>query len=119
MDRRSLLLAVPIMMLAITSASAQEDSLSIAFNNLSQAAKGTAQEKLAAGGFYTGKLDGTFGPGTRSAIMNAAVFVKDNSYGKVAYNLSSSNGPKRFLAALTAGDLDKYLWGEGDEAEGG
>jgi hypothetical protein len=106
-------------MLAVTSARAESDALEVAFNNLSAAAKVAVQEKLAAGGFYSAGLDGSFGPGTRSAIVNAAVFVKDNSYGKVKFDLSSSVGAERFLSALEAGDLDKYLWGEGDESEGG
>ena len=119
MNRRYFLLAGPAMMIAITSAEAQDDALAAAFDDLPPAAKVGAQEKLAAGGFYAGGLDGAFGPGTKSAIINAANFVKDNSYGKVVFDLSSTDGATRFLAALTAGDLDKYLWGEGDEAEGG
>ena len=119
MNRRSFLLTGPALMIATASAQAQDDALAAAFNDLSPAAKVGAQERLAAGGFYTGGLDGAFGPGTKSAMINAAAFVKDNSYGKVVFDLSSTAGAARFLTALTAGDLDKYLWGEGDEAEGG
>lgn len=119
MNRRHFLLAGPAVLIAITAAQAQNDALATAFDNLSPAAKAGAQERLAAGGFYTGGIDGAFGPGTKSAIINAAAFVKDNSYGKVVFDLSSTDGAARFLSALTAGDLDKYLWGEGDEADGG
>jgi hypothetical protein len=119
MDRRSFLLAMPAMMVAITSVAAEGDALAEAFSNLSAAARASVQEKLAAGGFYAARIDGSFGPGTRSAIINAAVFVKDNSYGKVKFDVASPDGAERFLAALTAGDLDKYLWGEGDEFDGG
>ena len=119
MDRRSFLLSLPVSMLVITAAHAESDVLATAFNDLSVSARMASQEKLAAGGFYTGGLDGSFGPGTKSAIINAAAFVKDNSYGKAVFDLSSMDGAERFLAALTSGGLDKYLWGEGDEAEGG
>lgn len=119
MDRRSFLLSIPATLVAITSAHAEGDALGVAFNNLSASARVAAQEKLSAGGFYTAAIDGSFGPGTKSAIVNAAVFVKDNSYGKVVFDLSSQSGAEGFLAALTGGELDKYLWGEGDESEGG
>jgi hypothetical protein len=119
MDRRSFLLAVPATMLTTTMVLAQDDALAVAFNKLSPAAKITTQEKLAAGGFYAGGLDGAFGPGTKSAIISAAAFIKDNSYGKVIFDLSSPADANRFVAALSAGDFDKYLWGEGDESDGG
>lgn len=119
MDRRSFLLSAPAILVTIASAHAEGDVLAIAFNNLSAAARVTAQEKLATGGFYAAALDGSFGPGTKSAIINAAVYVKDNSYGKVIFDLSSQSGAEQFLSALTTGDLDKYLWGEGNEEDGG
>jgi hypothetical protein len=119
MNRRYFLLAGPAMLIATASAKAQDEALAAAFEALPPAARVGAQERLAAGGFYTGGIDGAFGPGTKSAIINAAAFVKDNSYGKVVFDLSSTDGAARFLSALTAGDLDKYLWGEGDEADGG
>lgn len=119
MNRRSFLLAGPALVIATASAKAQDDALAAAFENMPPTARVGAQERLAAGGFYSGRVDGAFGPGTKSAIINAAAFVKDNSYGKVVFDLSSTDGATRFLTALTAGDLDKYLWGEGDEAEGG
>jgi len=119
MFRRSFLLSVPAMMVAMTSAFAEEDVLAAAFNRLPSSARVASQEKLAASGFYNGGFDGVYGPGTRSAIINAAALVKDNSYGKLVFDLSSRHDAGRFLAALAGGEFDKYLWGEGDEAEGG
>ncbi|MDZ4086546.1 MAG: hypothetical protein U1E69_07050 [Tabrizicola sp.] len=119
MNRRSFLLSIPATMVAMTAAHAEGDALAVAFNNLSATEKVAAQEKLAAGGFYTGGLDGSFGPGTKSAAINAAAFIKDNSYGKIIFDLSSTSGAEKFLVSLTTGDLDKYLWGEGDESDGG
>lgn len=63
-----------------------------------------AQERLAAGNILAGLM--ALSVRTKSAIINAAAFVKDNSYGKVVFDLSSTDGATRF-AALTAGDLDK------------
>lgn len=119
MHRRSFLLSIPATLVATTFAHSEEDALAAAFNNLSATTKVVAQEKLASSGFYTATLDGSFGPGTRSALINAAIFVNDNSYGKLTFDLSSPTGAGQFLAALTAGDLDKYLWGEGDESDEG
>lgn len=119
MDRRTLLFSMPVAVVLSTVVSAETDALAASFNNLSRAARLSAQERLLAGGFYAGGLDGEFGPSTRSALINAASFIKDNSYGKVVFNLTKPQGAGRFLSALAAGDLDKYLWGEGDEADGG
>lgn len=119
MNRRTLLLSLPAVFSFGSGAFAQQDILAAAFGRLSPDGRRTAQEKLAAGGFYMGGIDGTYGAGTNAALLNAAIFVKDNSYGKVVFDLSSGADADRFLAALTGGDLDKYLWGEGDESDGG
>lgn len=119
MDRRAFMITMPAVLALSPMALAQTDVLASAFDKLSPAARLAAQERLSAGGFYTGRLDGAFGPGTRSALVNAAAFIKDNSYEKVVFNLTESGEADRFLSALASGELDKYLWGEADEAEGG
>lgn len=119
MNRRTLLLSLPAVLAVGTQAFAEQDTLAAAFARLSPSERRTAQEKLSSAGFYMGSIDGAYGAGTNAGLLNAASFVKDNSYNKVTFDLSSSADADRFLAALTAGQLDKYLWGEGDESEGG
>lgn len=119
MNRRTLLLSLPAVLAVGTRAFAEADPLAAAFARLSPSQRRTAQEKLSSAGFYMGSIDGAYGAGTNAGLLNAAIFVKDNSYDKVAFDLSSSADADRFLAALTGGELDKYLWGEGDESEGG
>ena len=119
MNRRTFLITAAAALAFPMSAYAQADALASAFEGLSPSARLVAQEKLSAGGFYSGRLDGAFGPGTRSALMNAAAFTRDNSYGRADFDLTSPKGASGFLTALATGELDKYLWGEGDEEDGG
>lgn len=98
---------------------AQEDVLRSAYDALSRAARISAQSQLAMGGFYDGALDGTYGPRTRSGLINAAAFVTENSYGKATFDLSSPKGARAFVVALSQEKLAKYLWGEGDESDEG
>lgn len=102
-----------------TGAFAEQDTLAAAFARLSPSQRRTAQEKLSNGGFYMGSIDGAYGAGTNAGLQNAAIFIKDNSYNKIVFDLSSRADADRFLAALADGELDKYLWGEGDENDGG
>lgn len=119
MNRRAFVLAASLSVIVGSEARAETDVMADAFNKLSMSSRLAAQEKLAMGGFYNGKLDGAFGPGTRSALVNTAMFIKDNSYGKVVFDLTAPQEADLFLSSLTSGDLDKYLWGEADESEGG
>lgn len=117
MNRRSFLMSVPVFTAFLAQASAAEDALALAFNRLSQVGRVAVQEKMVAGGFYNGGLDGAFGSGTKRSLIDAASFVKSNSYGKVVFDLSTDAGANEFLKSLSNGSLDKYLWGEGDESE--
>ncbi|NBZ88989.1 peptidoglycan-binding domain-containing protein [Stagnihabitans tardus] len=119
MQRRSLLLSLPAMFLSAGAAFAQTDALANAFAALSAQGRRAVQEQLAFGGFYGGSVDGAYGPRTRSALINAAAFIRENSYGRAQFKLSDQADAQRYLTALTRGDLAKYLWGEGDESEGG
>lgn len=119
MNRRAFLFAAPLSLVTASMADAETDVLADAFNRLPKSGRLSAQEKLTAGGFYNGRPDGSFGPGTKAALINAAWFIKDNSYDKVVFELTSRQDADRFLLALASGELDKYLWGEADEAEGG
>lgn len=96
---------------------AQSNPLQAAFEGLGDSGKRAAQEQLQAGGFYEGSIDGQYGRGTQSALTNAAQFIYENSYQKVQFDLSSSAGAQRYVSALARGDLGKYLFGEGDEAD--
>ncbi len=106
-------------MLFLSGAYAGEDVLAAGYNQLSSAAKRSVQEKLTAGGFYSGTIDGAYGRGTKSALIKCAVFIKDNSYGKVVFDLTTADGAVHFLDGLARGELDKYLWGDADESENG
>lgn len=119
LNRRTLLLSLPAAIALGSHAYSEQDLLAAAFGRLPPSARRAAQERLSAGGFYVGSIDGVYGAGTNAGLVNAAAFVKHNSYDKVAFDLSSSADADRYLAALTSGELDKYLWGEGDEIEGG
>lgn len=119
MNRRAFLFAAPLSLAAFAKAHAETDVLAQAFNRLPKSVRLSAQQKLSAGGFYNGRPDGSFGPGTKAALINVASFIKDNSYGKVVFELTSGQDADRFLLALARGELDKYLWGEADESEGG
>ncbi len=119
MNRRTFLASVSVILALSVPSDAQTDVLAAAFSNLSRPNRISVQKRLFEGGFYRGRLDGAFGPGTRSALLKAAAFISDNSYGKVRFDLASAKGAADFLSALSTGKLDKYLWGEGDEAEGG
>lgn len=119
MNRRAFFFSVPAFAITAGAAHAQNNQLSAAFNALSAAARRTAQEQLAAGGFYDGKIDGAYGGRTQSALINAAAFIKDNSYGRKSFDLSSNAGARSFVISLSKGELAKYLWGEGDKSASG
>lgn len=79
MYRRHLFLAAAF--LAASTGSylfAQADSLSDAFAGLTRAERVTVQEHLQLGGFYSGALDGAYGPGTRQALVSAAAYIAEN-----------------------------------------
>lgn len=116
MNRRTFFFFFPTLAIAAGVAQAQGDPLAAAFSALSPTARRSAQEQLATGGFYDGKIDGAYGARTRSALINAAAFIKDNSYGRKSFELSSSAGASGFVTALSKGELATYLWGEGDES---
>ena len=119
MKRRSFLLSLPVSLALAQGAGAQTDPLATAFARLPAAARRAAQERLLGAGFYSGAVDGKFGRGTAFGLAQAAIFITDNSYGKVRFDLTTPRGAETFLSALAGGQLDKYLWGEGDEADGG
>lgn len=96
---------------------AQSSTLQVAFENLMDSDRRAAQEQLQAGGFYNGVIDGRYGYGTQKALTDAADFIYENSYRRVRFNPSSAAGAQQYLAALARGDLSKYLFGEGDEAD--
>ncbi|NHB76427.1 peptidoglycan-binding domain-containing protein [Rhodobacter calidifons] len=118
MQRRSILLSLSAFLTLAPGLQAGGDALQAAFESLSPAARRSAQEQLAMAGFYRGGIDGAYGPGTRKALVQAAAFIEQNSYGRTRFDLASEKGARTYLRALAAGDLGKYLWGEGDEADG-
>lgn len=118
MHRRTILLSLPVFLTLARSLHAGGDALQAAFESLSPAARRAAQEQLAMAGFYNGGLDGTYGPGTRRALAEAATFIEQNTYGRTRFDLASAKGAGSYLRALAAGELGKYFWGEGDESDG-
>ncbi|MBU2959197.1 peptidoglycan-binding protein [Paracoccus sp. 1_MG-2023] len=117
MLRRFFILAA-MAALAVPSVSmAQANPLQSSFEKLADRDRRAAQEQLQTGGFYTGAIDGRYGRGTQSGLINAAEFIYENSYRKVRFDLSSPAGTQGYLTALARGDLGKYLFGEGDEAD--
>jgi peptidoglycan hydrolase-like protein with peptidoglycan-binding domain len=118
MNRRSLIAALPLALLAAHGAAAQEDHLRSQFDAMPPAARQVVQEQLATGGFYSGRIDAAFGPGTRRALVDAAAFLEWNSRGRVAFDLSSPGDVRRYLAGLAGGELAAYLYGEGEEMDG-
>ncbi|MFN6925687.1 MAG: peptidoglycan-binding domain-containing protein [Tabrizicola sp.] len=118
MHRRTILLSLPALLTLTRGLHAGGDALQSAFESLSPAARRAAQEQLAMAGFYNGGIDGAYGPGTRRALAEAAAFIEQNSYGRMQFDLASVKGAGSYLRALAAGDLGKYLWGEGDESDG-
>lgn len=119
MNRRTFFFFFPALAITAGAAHAQSEQLSAAFGALSAAARRAAQEQLANGGFYDGKIDGAYGGRTQTALINAAAFINDNSYGRKSFDLSSSAGARSFVSSLSKGELAKYLWGEGDESASG
>lgn len=117
MLRRSFALAVLVSTILPSFVLAQNSPLQAAFEDLHDSGRRTAQEQLQAGGFYSGSIDGRYGRGTQSALINAADFIYENSYRRVQFDLSSLPGAQLYLTALARGDLGKYLFGEGDEAD--
>lgn len=119
MYRRSLLLSLPAIVFLAQGLRAGSDALQTAFEALTPAARRAAQEQLTMAGFYTGGIDGAYGPGTHRALVQAAAFIDQNSYGRTRFDLASAKGTKAYVRALVAGELGKYFWGEGDENDGG
>ncbi|MFN4193906.1 MAG: peptidoglycan-binding domain-containing protein [Tabrizicola sp.] len=119
MYRRQILLSLPAALILPAPLLAEGDALRAAFEGLSPAARRAAQEQLAMAGFYSGGIDGAFGPGTRRGLVQAAEFIGQNSYGRTRFDLASPKGAAAYVQALARGDLGKYLWGEGDESDGG
>lgn len=117
MQRRTIIAIGFLAAILPTIPYAQSNPLQSAFEDLADSGKRAAQEQLQAGGFYEGSIDGRYGRGTHSALVNAAQFIHENSYRKVYFDLSNSAGAQRYVNALARGELGKYLFGEGDEAD--
>lgn len=118
MHRRTILLSLPAFLTLAPALHAGGDALQAAFEALSPAGRRAAQDQLAMAGFYTGGIDGAYGPGTRKALVQAAAFIEQNTYGRTRFDLGSAKGAGTYVRALASGNLGKYLWGEGDEADG-
>jgi hypothetical protein len=119
MLRRTLLTTMFGLAISAGVVFAQTDPLAESFAMLGVEKRRAVQEQLAMAGLYDGVVDGAFGPKTRNSLINGAVFIKDNSYGRVAFDLTKPDQARQFIGALANGELAKYLWGEGDESESG
>lgn len=116
----SLALATPLAVIAVAPAPAyaQQDPVQSAFAGLNANGRRAVQEKLQAGGFYSSRIDGAYGAGTRNGLLNAAAYVADNSRGTAVYDLRRPESARNFVNHLARGDLDMWLWGEGGECDG-
>lgn len=74
-----------------------EDAVNRAFMSLSEDERFVIQQRLARRGFYQGAVDGTTGPGTRSAVrQQATVLVADG----MSMRLDTEAGAQAFLTGL-------------------
>ena len=119
MKRRDFITSIFGLIFFSGKANAQQDPLRGAFEGTSPAARRSCQEQLSMGDFYSCRMYGTYWPNTRSALLNAASFITDNSYGRVTFDLKTAAGSSAFVNAIARGEMAKYLWGEGDEADEG
>lgn len=119
MNRREMLAASTAALFVFSGgASAQSDPLAAAFDDLGMAARKAVQSEVQIAGFYTGAVDGAYGPGTRKALAQAARFIAENSRGKAQPKVTTAAGAQAFLAAMARGDMAKWLYGEGNESDG-
>jgi hypothetical protein len=96
---------------------AQADSLSDAFAGLTRAESVTVQEHLQIGGFYSGPLDGAYGPGTRQGLVSAATYITENFQSSPVGDLSTFDAAQDFVEAIASGEMSAFLYGEGEEAD--
>lgn len=113
MKLRFLIAAMVLVLMPVPSI-AQTDHLHSAFEGLDASAKRAVQEQLQAGGFYSGAVDGSYGPGTDAALRNGAEFIYSGTQPRIAFDLSSEEGARRYIRALAHGELAEHLLGEGE-----
>jgi hypothetical protein len=89
-----------------------------AFGALDDSQRRAVQHELQTAGFYGGAIDGRYGSGTEKALLQAVEHMQENSYGLVVL-LDTEADAVSFLFALAEGSYAKWLYGEGDESDGG
>ena len=118
MRRRNLLMIVAAGLALPLAGYAQAGSpLRAAFMAMSERQRRTVQEQLKTAGFYEGRVDASYGPGTERALAEAAAFISENSRGEARYDLRSEAGIRAYLSDLADGTAAAWLYGEGDEAD--
>ena len=120
MDRRSSLCGLAVVPFAAMMASAglaQGDPLADAFSFLSEAERRAVQQELLTGGFSGGAVDARFGPGTRTALVEAAAFIAENSGRRETPDVTTTVAAETYLRRLASGEVAAWLYGEGAEAD--
>ena len=117
--RKSALISglLSLSLIAAGAAQAAGDVLRQGFEALTPAARAATQSELEIAGFYTGPIDGSYGPATARALEDAATFLPQNSKGQVRIDIASPQGVSTFLGGLSTLEYSKWLYGEGDESD--
>lgn len=118
MQRRKLFMVLAAgLALPLTGYAQAGSPLRAAFMAMSERQRRTVQEELKTAGFYEGRVDGYYGPGTERALAEAAAFISENSRGEARYDLRSEAGIHAYLSDLADGTAAAWLYGEGVEAD--
>ena len=87
------------------------------FASLSRGERQAIQTELQTGGFYSGTIDGAWGPGTARGAQAVAAYIVENSGGSVRPDISSPAAVQRFLKDLARARYSSWIYGEGGEGE--
>ncbi|MCR8725352.1 peptidoglycan-binding domain-containing protein [Frigidibacter sp. ROC022] len=118
----SRLLSAPIVVLALAAPALAEVSarhFPAAFEALDETQRRTVQQELQTAGLYGGSIDGRYGPGTERALIQAVDRIVGDGFHGIAIFLDTEADAISFMFTLAEGGYSKWLYGEGDENDGG
>lgn len=110
-------LAVVVALAAPALAEVSARYLPAAFEALDDSQRRAVQQELQTAGLYSGSIDGRYGPGTERALVAAVVRLGEDS--GIAVYLDTEGDAVSFMFTLADGGYAKWLYGEGDENDGG
>ncbi len=122
MQRRAFIGGIAVSALAgplRAQSGARTDWLRQGFGYLRPPMRRHVQNELKVGGFYSGAIDGQYGPATQSALIGAANHIRRNSRGQVRIDLTTQSGIVSYYKGLVSGELAAWLYGEGNECANG